>query len=150
MTAANTATTVVLRIEGTDPPAASCPGPDGVAIGIQRGPTVIDAMPSSTPDPRFHAELEIVTDGEATDFRGAYVHGPRGDRFLYLAWVGIRDGNMVARIKLKLADIDPGLLETAASSGGPLIARLRLVNPQGRPVSGSVRPPNVEWVLGEA
>ena len=144
---AGTTTTIVLRIEGADPPVASCPGPDGVAIGIQRGPMVVDAVPSSTPAPRFHAGIDIVTGDDATDFRGPFVHGPRGDRFLYLAWVGIRDGSMVARIKLKLNDIDPGLLETAATNGGPLVARLRLVNSQGRPVSGTVRPPNVTWSL---
>jgi hypothetical protein len=138
--------TMSIRIEGTDSPARSCTGPDGVAIGIQRGKEVLETVPSSSVEPCFHAEVEVTGDGDDIDFRGPYTHGARGDRFLYLAWVGIRDGSMVARIKLKLADISPHLLEKAAD-GGTLVGRLSLVNAQGRPVSGSVRPPHVAWAV---
>jgi Family of unknown function (DUF5990) len=141
--------TVEIDIEGIDGPGRACPGPDGVAIGIQRDKDVIDPVPSSTESPRFHATIDITGEGEATDFRGPFVHGPKGDRFLYLAWVGIRDGALHARIKLKFADIDPALLAQAAGSGAVIKGRVQLVNAQGKPASGSVRPPRVTWSLGE-
>jgi hypothetical protein len=144
-----TTRTIEVEIEGIDGPGKACPGPDGVAIGIQRDKEVIDPVPSSTDSPRFHATIDLTGDGDATDYRGPFVHGPKGDRFLYLAWVAIRDGSMVARIKLKLADIDPALLVRAAESGAVITGRVQLVNSQGKPASGTVRPPRVTWSLGE-
>lgn len=144
--------TIQIVIEGVDGPGRACPGPDGVAIGIQRGTEVLEQAPSSCETPTFRAEVEVATTGEGgePDFRGPWVHGPKGDRFLYLAWVAIRGGDLVARIKLKLADIDPALLAEAATGGGTLLARVRLVNRQGKPASGTVRPPDVTWSLAEA
>lgn len=143
-------TAVAVRIVGVAGPGRSCPGPDGIALGIQRGKEVLDAVPSSSEEIRFDASFEVIQGDDAVDFRGPYVHGPKGDRFLYLAWVGIRDGEMVARIKLRLNDIGPGLLAAAIRDGGTLVATLPLVNAQGKPASGSVRPPVVQWSLDSA
>jgi hypothetical protein len=141
---------LTIRIEGTDPPSRSCPGPDGVAIGIQRVKEVIDQVPSSTETPCFTATVNLVPGDAEPDFRGPFVHGPKGDRFLYLAWVGRRDGATIARIKLRLGEIDPALIRQAAAGGATLTGRLRLVRDDGRPVSGSVRPPAVTWSLDPA
>ncbi len=142
-----TGSAVAVRIVGDGGPGRSCPGPDGIALGIQREQEVLDAVPSSSDEIRFDAGIEVVHGDHTLDFRGPYVHGPKGERFLYLAWVGIRDGEIVARIKLRLGDIDPGLLATALRDGGTLVATLPLVNAQGKPASGSVRPPVVQWSL---
>ena len=144
-----TTRTIEVVIEGIDGPGRACPGPDGIAIGIQRDKEVVDAVPSSTASPRFHATIGVTGEDDATDFRGPFVHGPKGDRFLYLSWVGIRDGALHARIKLKLADIDPALLAQPADTGTTLTGRVQLVNAQGKPASGTVRPPQVTWSLGE-
>ena len=140
-------TAVAVRIVGDGGPGRSCPGPDGIALGIQRGKEVLDAVPSSSEEIRFDAGIEVFQGDDVLDFRGPYVHGPKGERVLYLAWVGIRDGEMVARIKVRLHDIDPGLLEAAVRDGGTLVATVPLVNAQGKPASGSVRPPLVQWSL---
>jgi hypothetical protein len=147
MTRRMAGTTVAVRIVGDGGPGRSCPGPDGIALGIQREKSVLDAVPSSSEVIRFDAGIEVVQADGTLDFRGPYVHGPKGERFLYLAWVGIRDGELVARIKLRLHDIDPGLLDAAARDGGTLVATVPLVNAQGKPASGSVRPPLVQWSL---
>ena len=138
--------TVTIRIEGYDPPGSTCPGPDGIGLGIQQGREVVGVLPSSTESPRFAGEITVVADGETVDFRGPYVHGPKGDRFLYLAWIHLKSREAMARIKLKLSDIDPELLASAAE-GGVLTARVRLTNRLGKPASGSVRPPDVAWTL---
>lgn len=152
MTTANSATTsstltISFRIEGHDAPGSSCPGPDGIGLGIQQGREVVGVLPSSTPAPRFIGELSMVSDGEVTDYRGPYVHGPKGDRFLYLTWLHLKSRESMARIKLKLSDIDPELLATAARDGKVLLGRVKLTNRLGKPASGSVRPPEVEWTL---
>lgn len=148
MTAVSTTgTTVAVRITGTGGPGRSCPGPDSIALGIQRNKDVLGAAPSSSREIRFDASIEVIERDGTLDFRGPYVHGPKGERILYLAWVTMRDGEMVARIKLRLNDIDRALLDSARQQGGILVATLPLVNAQGRPVSGGVRPPAVQWVL---
>ncbi len=139
--------TVPVMIEGLEGPGRTCTAPDAIGIGIQRQSEVVQVVPSSTGSPQFHAEIEIRRDGETMDFRGPFVHGARGDRFLYLAWVSLRDDAMVARIKLKLNDIDPGVLAQARIDGTTLTARLSMLNRQGKPASGSVRPPDVAWTV---
>lgn len=141
---------IAVRITGVDGPDRSCPGPDGIALGIQRKQDVLDPVPSSSDAIVFDAEIEVVPADGGADFRGPYVHGPKGDRFLYLAWVTVREGEMVARIKLKLADIDPDLIAQAIRDGGTLAVQVRLLNAQGKPASGSVRPPAVTWSLAAA
>lgn len=139
--------TVPVVIEGLESPGRTCAGPDAIGIGIQRRSEVEQVVPSGTASPRFSAGIEIRRDGDALDFRGPFVHGPKGDRFLYLAWVSLPEGEMVARIKLKLNDIDPQLLAQAWGDGDALVARLSLRNRQGKPATGSVRPPNVAWTV---
>jgi hypothetical protein len=148
-TAASTSTrTIAFRIEGYDAPGSSCPGPDGIGLGIQQGTEVVGVLPSSTESPRFIGELAMVPVDDAVDYRGPYVHGPKGDRFLYLAWIHLKSRESMSRIKLKLSDIDPELLATAARDGKVLQGRVKLTNRLGKPATGSVRPPDVEWTLG--
>ncbi len=152
MTTANSAATtstqtITFQIEGYEAPGSSCPGPDGIGLGIQQGREVVGVLPSSTEAPRFRGEMTMVSDGDVTDYRGSYVHGPRGDRFLYLTWLHLKSRESMARIKLKLSDIDPELLAAAARDDKALWGRLKLTNRLGKPASGSVRPPDVEWTL---
>ena len=62
-------TTVAVRIVGVDGPGRSCPGPDGIALGIQREKDVLDAVPSSSEEIRFDAGFEVVQGDDALDFR---------------------------------------------------------------------------------
>ena len=89
----------------------------------------------------------MVSAGDVNDYRGPYVHGPKGDRFLYLAWLHLKSRESMARIKLKLSDIDPEMLASAARDNKVLVGRVKLTNRLGKPASGSVRPPDVEWTL---
>jgi hypothetical protein len=139
--------TIAFWIEGYDAPGSSCPGPDGIGLGIQQGTEVVGVLPSSTESPRFSGEVAMVSDGDVTDYSGPYIHGPRGDRFLYLTWLHLKSRESMARIKLKLSDIDPELLASAARDGKVVQGRVKLTNRLGKPASGSVRPPDVEWTL---
>lgn len=81
------------------------------------------------------------------DFRGPYVQGRPGGRFVYLSW-GTVDGagvfSMFRRAKLWLDGIPENVLDTAVNRGR-LVARLGLTDSRGQPLCASVRPPLVEW-----
>ena len=142
--------TLGLRIAGKQLPGATCTGPDTIFIGIQRSKEVVDAVPSRTPAPSFHAEVDLVETDDIQDYRGPFVHGPKGDRFLYLAWIDGPGGPLVARIKIRLGDIAPALIAEAVAAGQPLVGSLSLSDAQGRPRSGSVRPPEIAWAVDNA
>ena len=135
---------LVVQIQGIAGPGATCTGPDSVFLGVQRLKDVEQVVPSSAPEPTFRLEAEWVSGEGGMDVRGPYVHGPKGDRFFYLAWLDGPAGSMVARIKLRVADIPDDVRVAALASGG-LEATLALVNARGEPRSGSVRPPDVTW-----
>jgi hypothetical protein len=142
-------TTIPLRIIGQQAHGATCTGPDSIYLGVQKDKEVVDAVPSSTSEPAFELEVEVEDNEPDPDFRGPYLHGPEGDRFLYLAWTDGPGGPLVARIKLRLLDIPPDL-RAAARNGGTLTGTLPLIDAQGRPRSGSVRPPEISWSLTNA
>jgi hypothetical protein len=84
---------------------------------------------------------------------GPYVHGRKGDRFLYLSW-GTVDAlghfTMFRRAKLHVVDIPPDLLRRAAAGEGTLVGRLGLTDGRGDPICARVRPPTVTWSLAPA
>lgn len=123
--------------------------PDGLRLGIQRKAEVVDVMPRSASSATFSLSVDVIaTDSGELDVRGLYVHGPRGDRFLYLSWGKVdRNGTfgMVQRMKIKLGAIDPALIERALESGATLDGTFSLTNQVGHPLSGTVRPELIEW-----
>ena len=70
------------------------------------------------------------------------------DRHLGLAW-GDVPGDGTLRLfrgaKLRLVDIDPGVIEEAIRPGHRLIARIRLTDAKGNPVCARVHPPALTW-----
>jgi Family of unknown function (DUF5990) len=47
--------------------------------------------------------------------------------------------------KLRLVDVEPGLIEAAMGPGQRLVARVRLTGPRGNPICARVNPPYIEW-----
>jgi hypothetical protein len=137
--------TISLRLEGYDAPGKSCPAPDGIGLGIQEGRDVTGVLLSSEPAPRFRGHLTIAPTAEGYKLGGPYVHGPAGDRFLYLAWIHLKSRETMARMKLRLADIDPALILQARDEESVLVGKVALTNAQGKPASGSIRPPLITW-----
>ncbi len=115
-----------VRIVGTDMPRIP-----GITVGVQRGRETVAAVGSDADGAVFEFEVDV----RAGDFRGPYVHGRPGARFLYLVWE--REGVGFRRCKLGLAP------ELAAAPA--LTATLSLTDAKGGPVCASVRPPQVTW-----
>lgn len=81
------------------------------------------------------------------DIKGPYIHGRPGGRFIYLSWGTVDDTGaftMFRRAKLQLDAVDPATLD-AARRYGRLIARLKLTDTNGHPLSAAVRPPLISW-----
>jgi hypothetical protein len=147
---------VLIRIEGRDLPGRSCgPSPErpfghhGIEVGVQRKNKPGELMG------RVSADVEsVVWELEATpvpsdraDFRGPYVSGPPGGRFIYLAWGVVAEPGsfeMFRRAKIMFDGI-PADVMTAARASGTLVGRLGLTDPKGNPTCAAVRPPLIEW-----
>jgi hypothetical protein len=83
------------------------------------------------------------------DFAGPYVHGSKGDRFLYLCW-GTVHGERFAtfrRAKLHFADVAPDLLRSAVADDRALVGLIRLTDALGNPLCAHVRPAHLRWEL---
>jgi hypothetical protein len=97
-------------------------------------------------------ELTIETrrnDGEL-DFRGPYVQGKRGDRFLYLSWGTLDEGGrfeMFRRAKLMLRGVDDDVVRAASEPGHLLVGTVKLTDGRGCPRCAAVWPPDVTWTV---
>jgi hypothetical protein len=89
------------------------------------------------------------TDGSA-NFLGPFTHGPRAERFIYLAWVAVQGkapAKMVGRIKVHLNHIKWATVVKAAGGKKPIRVTLALTGAKGKPVMASVRPDVAKWEL---
>jgi hypothetical protein len=146
-----------LRIEGTELPGRACAPADApqaydnIHVGVQRLKEVVELVPgdAATAGWEFDVTVRTAADG-ALDFAGPYVHGKKGDRFLYLAWGAVHGERfgMFRRAKLHFADIDPQLLHAAVDGDRPLVGRIRLTDVKGDPVCAHVRASHLSWELG--
>jgi hypothetical protein len=172
---------VNVRIEGFDLPGLSCAPRgagrryDNIHVGVQRRSEVVGLVPGDAPSAEWSFEvttrpLRSTPDamdshaagprttgptgaaGAFVDFGGPFVHGRRGERFVYLSW-GTVDGSdlftMFRRAKLLLADVEPDLIRTAAGGSQTLVARLPRPDACGAPRCARVRPPLVTWTVDQ-
>jgi hypothetical protein len=112
---------VQLAIECLHPPAELHEGRP-VAFGLLDRQGALQAgQPLGGGGLRFSCEAEATVLESGADWRGAYVHGPRGERFLYLAWREVGAQAWIRRSKIMLADIPPHHLDPVAHSMRTLV-----------------------------
>jgi hypothetical protein len=108
-------------------------------------------VPGDAPSARWEIPVTVRRGTDGLDFTGPYVRGGRTDRNIGLAW-GDVTGDGTLRLfrgaKLRLADVDPALIEEALRPGRRLIARVRLTDATGNPIFARLRPPDIEWRTG--
>jgi hypothetical protein len=137
--------TVRFRIVGTDMPGLACTRAQGfeedrtnVHVGVQRGSEVIDLVPGDAAEARFEIDVPV----KSGRFSGPFVHGQRGERYLYLSWGDLEEAGaftMFRRAKIHLDTLDGEALEGTVVEG-----RLKMSD-LGGPVCASVRPPRIRW-----
>ena len=151
---------VHVRIVGVGLPARiwGDPRPGGctyanIHVGVQRGTEVVDVVPGGSNEAGWDLTVDLKEPDGTPDFRGPYVHGKRGERFLYLSWGTVdHDGAfaMFRRAKLMLSGIDVEVVRAAARPGSRLVGRLTLTGRDGGPVCAAVRPPGIDWAAAPA
>ena len=159
--------TMTVVIEGSELPGRTCrPEPDGrgnenvhVALGghsedrpalamSNKPGMAIEPVPGDAPAARWEMPVTVRRDEDGFDFAGPFVRGVRDDRHLGLIWGDLQsDGTLrVFRgAKLRLVDVDPGLIEQALRPGHELVARIRLTDARGNPICARVHPPYLTW-----
>jgi hypothetical protein len=141
-------TEISIRIHAQNMPSAWCREHGVSHLGISRAKEVVDAVSTEESEAEFHLGVDAVRKPDGIDFRGPYVFGRRGERFLYLNWGRPSDagwsGEGGGRVKLQLLAIDAALIESALD-GGVLVADLDLSNAKGGPVYATVRAPQLTW-----
>jgi uncharacterized protein DUF5990 len=146
-------TGVQLQIIGRRLPGSSWSGRRGIHVGVQRDGEVVGLVTGDAADAVFDIDLDIIegSDGEP-DFRGPYVHGRRGERFVYLSWGEVGEDGTFAifrRLKLHLTPLLEQAPKESVLAANRIQAVLELTDTRGRPLAASVRPPWVTWRLGK-
>lgn len=140
---------VPLRIVGRRLPGSSWSGRNGIHVGVQKGTEVVGLVTGDAADAVFDIDLEVVADTDGVpDFRGPYVQGRRGERFVYLSWGEVDDQGtfaMFRRLKLHLAPLVEQSTPDRVLAAKRIQAVLELTDTRGRPLAASVRPPWVTW-----
>jgi Family of unknown function (DUF5990)/Domain of unknown function (DUF5655) len=159
--------TVTVLIDGFDLPGLSCaPGPEGAHRSVhvalsgkdpdrpflempgRGGARALEPVPGDAPSARWEFPVTVRRDDHGLDFAGPFVRGVRDDRHVGLAWGDVPgDGTLrlFRGIKMRLADVDPALIEAALRSGRRLVARIRLTDAKGNPICARVHPPYLTW-----
>lgn len=133
-------------IVGTSLPGKRHGDLEHVHVGVQRGREVVDMVPGDAERAVFELEVDIVGTPQDIDFRGPYVHGKKGARFLYLSWGDLVPGGsfeMFRRAKLHLSALDADQLDHAVAVQG----ELGLSDSCGAPLCASIRPPQITWKI---
>jgi hypothetical protein len=148
---------VDVRIVGIELPGRTCADPrpggleyENVHVGVQRRKDVVDLIPGDAPDAEWNLIVDTVTKDGALDQRGPFVHGKRGDRFLYLSWGTVDDADhfeMFRRAKLMFDAVPDNLLRSAQSPGRRLVGTVNMTHGDGMPRCAAVRPPVIEWTV---
>lgn len=122
---------------------------ENIHVGVQCKAEVVGLLPADVEE----AVWEVEVSPHNGDFRGPYVQGRPGERFLYLSWGTVaNDGTfeMFRRAKLMLGLIDGEVLATAARPGRRLQATLSLTGADGGPRCAALRPPAISWSAAPA
>jgi uncharacterized protein DUF5990/ankyrin repeat protein len=149
--------TLGIEIHGVDFPGSSCgPGPNGemvedIHVGLAHRRNIVELVPGDSVEARWLFDVAVRRDDAGSIvFGGPYVLGSKTDRHFGLRWVTLTNENeleVFRGAKLRMADIDPSLIEEALRANRRLVARLVMTDGDGLPICARVRPPSVEWSL---
>jgi Family of unknown function (DUF5990) len=132
-------TDLLLHVTSSKLPAA-----EGLCVAVQKGRDEhIGVTDVSTASVDFDVPLSF--DG---DWRGPFVQGKKGERFLYLVWGPRTAGGLVGQVgrtKVMLEQAVAAAEEAVAKGGNTLVAELDLVDEKGKPRLARLKPQSVDW-----
>ena len=123
-----------LVIRGHNLPGLNCGRYRNVHVGLQVRRDPQQLVPADAESADWTCELTPVDGG---DFLGPAVQGRKGERFVYLTWGTVDDGEftMFRRAKLMLADLPEGV--------GEAVVEVDLTDERGMPRCARLRPPAI-------
>jgi hypothetical protein len=139
--------TLTVIIRGHTMPGRDCFTAEAHAnihVGVQRKQEVVEQKPGDADSVEWRLAVDVT---DERDFKGPFVHGKKGDRFLYLSWGDVDASgsfHMFRRAKLMLSAIDGDTIN-AACKRGALVGSLAMTLPNGTPVCAALRPPKIAW-----
>lgn len=142
---------LVIRIVASSFPGRVCGPTSEVMVGLQIGEGHGDLVAGDAAGATWETVANLGRDGEGVLVaRGPAIFGPKGEKFLYLGWLGLTDGKPggFRRAKIQLDGVPAAVMDEALVTGRPLVATMGLTDARGGPVCASVRPPRVLWSLG--
>jgi hypothetical protein len=121
--------------------------PAGVDYGLQKGRgSMFETVQTQRSDGRnlqFEFSAQARASGSATDFRGPFIQGPAGGRFVYIdigAFAGQNDTPWSRRLKIPLTGITPDMIRRASADGSAhLEACVAGTGRDGSPACASVK-----------
>jgi hypothetical protein len=121
--------------------------PAGVDYGLQKGRgslfETVQTQRSDGNDLQFEFSAEARASGSAADFRGPFIQGPAGGRFVYIdigAFAGQTDTPWSRRLKIPLSGITPDMIRRASAAGGAVLeACVPGTGRDGTPACASVK-----------
>jgi hypothetical protein len=144
---------LTLLLHCSNLPGTECVGKTGVRLGVQKGDVVIEDVPADREEVIFTIPLRVIESSRTgqPDFRGPFVHGKLGERFLYLCW-GERPAQTwegFRRAKLPLRYLSRQLLEKALHAGTPIAVHLDMTDEKGVPLTASIKEDAIAWRMEE-
>jgi hypothetical protein len=145
----DTGTHVAFEIECYDFPCAALSPYAHLRLGAQARDDVVQDVSCAEGLAYFRFTLEAIFDSAdgPVVWRGAFAHGPRGDRFIYLCWGAWGEGGWqhFRRAKVPLGGLDPALVQRAIQENRPLRARIRMTDAKGEPVAATLKADQAAW-----
>jgi len=145
----DTGTPVTFEIECYDFPCAALSPYAHLRLGVQERDAVVQDVCCAEGIARFRFTLTAVCEpaGGPVVWRGAYAHGPRDARFIYLCWGAWGEGGWqhFRRAKAPLDGLDLALVQRAVQEGRPLRAHIRMTDARGEPVAATLKASHVGW-----
>ena len=115
----------------------------GIRLGIQKKSEVIEDVPADGRDVLFRVPVTVKRQEDGTfDFAGAFVHGPRGERFLYLNWGAQTPTGWhgVRRAKLQLLRMPVALAELPS-----IDVWINMTDAKGCPLCATIKEGFLRW-----
>ena len=121
--------------------------PPGVDYGLQKGrgsaAETVQTQRSDGSDLHFGFTAGVRAAGSSPDFRGPFIQGPAGGRFVYIcigACAGQTDTPFSRRLKIPLTGITSDMIRRASSGKGAVLeTRVQGTGRDGTPACASVK-----------
>jgi hypothetical protein len=133
---------ITINLNCSNFPGLEFEGRTPVYVGVQKGDDIVDEAPGNAHQTTFSIPIRIKEDQHGNpDFSGPYVHGKKGERFVYLVWFE----NKGAKERFRRAKIKLNHLSWAHLQASQLEADVTMTDRKGGPISATLKEDLIRW-----